>query len=189
MSDVLRGRRVAILATDGVERVLEQPREAVEEAGAGSSCCRSTTARSPPATTTWRTRAPYGRPTRLRRLRRRLRRAAAAGRHGDPDKLRWTSTPSTSCASSSTRASRSPPSATGRGRCSRPASFPAAHHVVPDLCTDLRNAGAKVVDAGGGGRPGARPSRSPDDLPAFCDQIVEEFAEGRHADRLERASS
>src|SRR3954452_19417419 len=35
MSDVLRDRRVAILATDGVERVeLEQPREAVEDAGA-----------------------------------------------------------------------------------------------------------------------------------------------------------
>src|SRR4051794_16015396 len=35
MSDVLRDRRVAILATDGVERVeLEQPRQAVEGAGA-----------------------------------------------------------------------------------------------------------------------------------------------------------
>src|SRR3954468_14395208 len=35
MSDVLHDRRVAILATDGVERVeLEQPRQAVEGAGA-----------------------------------------------------------------------------------------------------------------------------------------------------------
>jgi protease I len=35
MSDVLRERRVAILAADGVERVeLERPRQAVEEAGA-----------------------------------------------------------------------------------------------------------------------------------------------------------
>src|SRR4051812_28389442 len=35
MSDVLRARRVAILAADGVERVeLEQPRQAVEGAGA-----------------------------------------------------------------------------------------------------------------------------------------------------------
>src|SRR3954464_8190679 len=35
MSDVLRDRRVAILATDGVERVeLEEPRRAVEGAGA-----------------------------------------------------------------------------------------------------------------------------------------------------------
>jgi protease I len=35
MADELRGRKVAILATDGVEQVeLEQPREAVERAGA-----------------------------------------------------------------------------------------------------------------------------------------------------------
>src|SRR3954453_12971044 len=35
MSDVLRDCRVAMLATDGVERVeLEQPRQAVEDAGA-----------------------------------------------------------------------------------------------------------------------------------------------------------
>jgi protease I len=35
MSDVLRERRVAILAADGVERVeLEQPRQAIEDAGA-----------------------------------------------------------------------------------------------------------------------------------------------------------
>jgi deglycase len=35
MADELRGRRVAILATDGVEQVeLEQPRQAVERAGA-----------------------------------------------------------------------------------------------------------------------------------------------------------
>ncbi|KIQ96993.1 DJ-1/PfpI family protein [Lysobacter sp. A03] len=26
-------------------------------------------------------------------------------------------------------------------------------------------------------------SRNPDDLPAFCKKIVEEFAEGRHEDR------
>src|SRR3954470_12528220 len=35
MSDVLTNRRVAILAADGVERVeLDQPRQAVEDAGA-----------------------------------------------------------------------------------------------------------------------------------------------------------
>ena len=35
MADELRGRRVAILATDGVEQVeLTQPRQAVEQAGA-----------------------------------------------------------------------------------------------------------------------------------------------------------
>jgi protease I len=35
MSDSLSGRKIAIIATDGVEQVeLEQPREAVEQAGA-----------------------------------------------------------------------------------------------------------------------------------------------------------
>lgn len=35
MADELRGRRVAVLATDGVEQVeLTQPRQAVEQAGA-----------------------------------------------------------------------------------------------------------------------------------------------------------
>lgn len=41
MSDVLNGTRIAILATDGVERrELEQPREAVHDAGGdtGTNC-------------------------------------------------------------------------------------------------------------------------------------------------------
>jgi protease I len=37
MAGELRGRRIAILATDGVEQVeLEQPRQAVENAGAAT---------------------------------------------------------------------------------------------------------------------------------------------------------
>src|ERR1700735_5098823 len=37
MSDELKGKKIAILAADGVERVeLEQPREAVENAGAST---------------------------------------------------------------------------------------------------------------------------------------------------------
>lgn len=47
MTDELRGKRIAILATDGVEQVeLELPRQAVEDAGAEPTCCRSTTATS-----------------------------------------------------------------------------------------------------------------------------------------------
>jgi putative intracellular protease/amidase len=38
MADELQGRRVAILATDGVERVeLEQPRQALDQAGASTT--------------------------------------------------------------------------------------------------------------------------------------------------------
>lgn len=49
----------------------------------------------------------------------------------------------------------------------------------PSLRTDLKNAGAKVADEEVVTDGGLVSSRSPDDLPAFCSKIVEEFAEGR----------
>jgi protease I len=51
----------------------------------------------------------------------------------------------------------------------------------PSLRTDLRNAGATWVDEEVHVDEGLVSSRRPDDLPAFCGKIVEEFAEGRHA--------
>jgi protease I len=50
----------------------------------------------------------------------------------------------------------------------------------PSLRTDIRNAGGKVVDEEVVVDQGLVSSRNPDDLPAFCSKIVEEFAEGRH---------
>jgi protease I len=50
----------------------------------------------------------------------------------------------------------------------------------PSLRTDLRNAGAKVVDEEVVTDQGLVSSRNPDDLDAFCPKVVEEFAEGRH---------
>ncbi|MGH6990858.1 MAG: type 1 glutamine amidotransferase domain-containing protein, partial [Stellaceae bacterium] len=49
----------------------------------------------------------------------------------------------------------------------------------PSLQTDLRNAGAEWVDREVVVDHGLVTSRKPDDLPAFCRKLIEEFAEGR----------
>jgi protease I len=53
----------------------------------------------------------------------------------------------------------------------------------PSLKTDLKNAGARWVDQQVVVDSGIVSSRKPDDLPAFCKKMVEEFREGRHTRR------
>ena len=50
----------------------------------------------------------------------------------------------------------------------------------PSLQTDLRNAGATWVDEEVHTDQGLVSSRTPDDLPAFNEKVLEEFAEGQH---------
>jgi protease I len=57
----------------------------------------------------------------------------------------------------------------------------------PSVQTDIRNAGGNWVDREVVVDSGLVTSRKPDDLPAFNSKIVEEFAEGVHAEQAEKA--
>jgi protease I len=57
----------------------------------------------------------------------------------------------------------------------------------PSLRTDLRNAGAEWVDREVVTHQGIVTSRKPDDIPAFNRKMIEEFAEGVHEERRRAA--
>src|SRR3954451_25353557 len=59
----------------------------------------------------------------------------------------------------------------------------------PSVRTDLENAGATWVDEEVVVHEGLVSSRNPDDLPAFCAKLVEEIAEGKHAEQARSVSA
>jgi protease I len=58
----------------------------------------------------------------------------------------------------------------------------------PSLQTDIRNAGGEWVDEEVVVDNGLVTSRNPDDLPAFCDKLVEEICEGRHEEQARQTA-
>ena len=58
----------------------------------------------------------------------------------------------------------------------------------PSLKTDIRNAGGEWVDEEVVVDAGLVTSRKPDDLPAFCDKLVEEICEGRHEEQARQTA-
>src|SRR3954464_5075754 len=59
----------------------------------------------------------------------------------------------------------------------------------PSLATDVRNARGTWVDEGGHAARGLVTSRKPDDIPAFSEKAIEEFCEGRHEDMPQPAGA
>jgi protease I len=59
----------------------------------------------------------------------------------------------------------------------------------PSLQTDIRNAGGNWVDEEVVVDAGLVSSRKPDDLPAFCEKILEEFGEGEYAEQAEKTAA
>jgi putative intracellular protease/amidase len=58
------------------------------------------------------------------------------------------------------------------------------HAIGPSVRTDIRNAGGNVVDQEVVTDQNITSSRWPDDLPAFCARIVEQFAAPGSGHRL-----
>jgi protease I len=179
MADNLHGKRIAILAADGVERVeLERPRQAVTDAGAQTELLSIKTGQIQARNNDLEAAGTFG-------VDRQVSDASVdeydalllPGGTVNPDKLRMDQS-----AMSFVRdfANSGKPVAT---ICHGPWSLLEAGVVqgrtltsFPSLRTDLRNAGANVVDEEVVVDGNFTSSRSPSDLPAFCSTIIEQFA-------------
>ena len=183
MSDELQGKNIAILAADGVERVeFEQPRDAVQEAGATAELISLEAGKiqamdhdlEPSTTFT-------------------VDKAIADASVDDYDGLilpGGVATPDNLRQSDDVVAFLQAFFKTGKPVgviCHGPWTLVEADLVrgrtltsYPSIRTDIRNAGGNVVDEEVVVDRGLVSSRNPDDLPAFCAKIVEEFAKGTH---------
>ncbi len=183
MADDLSNKRIAIIATDGVEQVeLEQPRKAVEDAGAKTELLSIKDGEIQAMNHDLEPADTFS-------VDKRVGDADIEDYDGlilpggtvNADKLRMDDSVRTFLVSYF---------ATGKpvgAICHAPWTLVEADLVkgrtltsYPSLRTDIRNAGGDVVDEEVVVDNGLVTSRNPDDLPAFCSKIVEEFAEGAH---------
>ncbi|MCD2191260.1 type 1 glutamine amidotransferase domain-containing protein [Actinomycetospora soli] len=183
MAEELRGRRVAILATDGVEQVeYTQPRQAVEDAGAQVTLLsiHSGEIQAMNGDIDKGDTFPVDRlvsevsPDDFDAL-------ILPGGTVNPDGLR-VNADAVRFVGDFVRSGKPVGSI-----CHGPWTLVEADVVrgrtltsFPSIRTDIRNAGGNVVDQDVVTDNGLVTSRNPDDLPAFGAKIVEEFAEGRH---------
>lgn len=185
MAQNLGGRRIAILATDGVEQSeLTEPRKALDAAGAKTILVSPNADRIK----AWQ----HGQwadefPVDLQ-----LERASAdsfdalvlPGGVMNPDKLRTNET-AVRFVKQFARAGK-PIAAICHGPWLLVEADAVRDRTItswPSLRTDIKNAGGDWVDREVVADSGLVTSRKPDDLPAFNRKLIEEFAEGVHAQR------
>ncbi|WP_322860783.1 type 1 glutamine amidotransferase domain-containing protein [Mycobacterium europaeum] len=179
MANELQGKKVAILAADGVEKVeLEQPRSALEAAGAQVELLSLKTGEI-------QARNHDLEPAGTFKVDRAVSDASVSEFDGlvlpggtvNPDKLRMDSSAVSfvrdfvSCGKPVAAICHGPwtllEAGVAKGR---------TLTSYPSIRTDLRNAGANVVDEEVVVDGNVITSRSPKDLPAFCATIVQQFA-------------
>jgi protease I len=184
MASELGGRRIAILATDGVERVeLEQPRQALEEAGAAITLVSIKTGEIAARNNDMEDAGSFPVDRQVQDVTvDEFDALLLPGGTVNPDKLRM-----------DTNAVTFVRDFVDSGKavaaiCHGPWTLVEADRVRgvrltswPSLRADLRNAGADVVDEPVVTDGTITTSRSPDDLPAFCERILQEFARERQA--------
>jgi protease I len=184
MAGELNGRRIAILAADGVERVeLERPRQALEDAGARTDVVSLASGEIQARDHDLQDAGTFPVDQLVSAVSVEDYDALLLpGGTVNPDKLRMESD-AVQFVRNFVQSGKPVASI-----CHGPWSFVEADVARgrrltswPSLRTDLRNAGAEVVDEEVVTDGNITTSRSPDDLPAFCERIVQEFAGARQA--------